>query len=248
MKLSGATREVYNNLLTSMLKDKSGYCIKWTKKTAEKWLQENGYGEGTLYTVKQLVEDGFFDEKVMRKHKILTCKEAQDIYESNRGGEPIPEQHSLTVYDASIDDPDNFRKDDFVDKVIQAFEECYSEMRPVPYVIGSKRKYGFEYKSAGRFIALFKRLYPPMNTQETLSKMRSFFYDVLSVQEKWIAPNVSLSFIVEHYNKIPYYLNKERVKTYEEQRQDFKDEYDGEGEKSIDIADEYYDKLTGSGK
>jgi hypothetical protein len=91
-------------------------------------------------------------------------------------------------------------KVDFISSIIQEFQTVFTD-----YEITTP---GIERSSAGQLAKLWKKLYPDLNTEETLESMRAFFIRCKGINNTWYQDNMSLKTIHTKYPVIIKMLNR----------------------------------------
>jgi len=99
---------------------------------------------------------------------------------------------------------------DYIDKIISCFAQEYKKEFEIDYIILN----GKDRQMAGKLLTIYKKYNKGKNSEETLNDIREFFKKCLKIEDKFIRDNMSLSIIINQYNKILKLINQ---KSYWEQ-------------------------------
>lgn len=89
--------------------------------------------------------------------------------------------------------------DDFLSKIIKAFQDSYFEVFQNEYTIVS---IGKERSAASKIAKIYKEKYPDAKTDEVISGLHSYFKKCCEVPDEWLQKNMSLPIIVSKFNEI----------------------------------------------
>ena len=90
---------------------------------------------------------------------------------------------------------------DFINHIILIWKEEYKKLKGIDYYESVKDK-----KAAGLLLAKFKKKNPEKNSEEMLEIIRSYFREVLQIQDLWYSKNMSLSLLNSKVNELNQYV------------------------------------------
>ena len=88
---------------------------------------------------------------------------------------------------------------DFIEEIIQVFQQCYFEANQIEYVIINKE---IERSCTGKLLGLYKKKNTEANSEQTLEGFRVYFNAVMKIKDDWIQKNMSIPTILRDHNKI----------------------------------------------
>lgn len=101
-------------------------------------------------------------------------------------------------------------KIDFINSIIESFLKEYKELRGVDYVVTNSGK---ERAAAAKILKLYKEKYPYADSNTTLEGLTDFFNACLCITDNWLNENMSLSIIINQFNKITSILKNGNKRT-----------------------------------
>ena len=90
---------------------------------------------------------------------------------------------------------------DFIEFIIDIWKEEYKKLKGTDYFESPKDK-----KAAGLLLTKFKKKNPEKNSEEMLEIIRSYFREVLQIQDLWYSKNMSLSLLNSKVNELNQYV------------------------------------------
>lgn len=126
------------------------------------------------------------------------CEQTADINPQSKVKESI-EKESEVEQSKSPAETIVSGEPDFIDKIVEIFQEAYLQVRSTKYEVLSLGK---ERKAAASILKLYKSKYPKANSDETLTGLLIYFRHVCSIKDDWLYRNMSLSIIVSKFNEI----------------------------------------------
>lgn len=94
-------------------------------------------------------------------------------------------------------------KDDFLTKIITAFQDSYFDIFQIDYSILSEGK---ERAAASKLLETYKGKYPNSTSEETILGLNAFFRECCTINDAWLRQNMSLSIIVSKFNEIKNHI------------------------------------------
>ncbi len=88
---------------------------------------------------------------------------------------------------------------DFIDEIIEKFQQAYKETRQVDYDVLSRGK---ERKAAASILKLYRAKYPKAKSNEALNGLYLYFKSTCLIKDDWLNRNMSPSIIVSKFNEI----------------------------------------------
>lgn len=95
-------------------------------------------------------------------------------------------------------------KPDFIQQIIDVFKTKYKESRNLDFVVTNEGK---ERSAASWLLKQYKVKYPTANSEQTLLGLAGYFSLCMEVSDQFVYDNMSLSIIVNQFNKINNILN-----------------------------------------
>lgn len=96
---------------------------------------------------------------------------------------------------------------DFIDEVVQLWRTKYREHRGHDYEVMT---IGKERGSAGKLVAMNKRIFPNLNKEQAMEKLAQTFVVCLTIDDNWLWKNMSMSIIVSRFNEIKNYVTTKK--------------------------------------
>lgn len=88
---------------------------------------------------------------------------------------------------------------DYVDRIIVEFGEAYKKQFNLDYVIVAPGK---ERSAAGKMAKLYAAKYPECNTEEAIKGIRSYFNQVVGINDPWFKNNITLPTLMFKFNEV----------------------------------------------
>ncbi len=113
--------------------------------------------------------------------------------------------------------PKSFRNYDYIDKIINIFQEEYLKQFKIDYII---LNIGKERSAASKILGQYKKVYKYSDSEHTLIGLRNYFAFACSVNDNWLSQNMSLPIIVSKFNEINKYLKNGQYSKSGQQQSD----------------------------
>ena len=110
---------------------------------------------------------------------------------------------------SSVEKP-TVKKPNFIDRIIETFQESYLNYNKAEYYISNKGK---ESSAAGKILKLYKEKYPEANSEETLLSLKTYFDACVKINDGWLRDNMSLSIIISKFSVINKILSNGNQRT-----------------------------------
>ena len=88
---------------------------------------------------------------------------------------------------------------DYIDRIIVEFGEAYKKQFNLDYVIVAPGK---ERSAAGKMAKLYAAKYPGANTEEAITGIRSYFDQVVRINDPWFKNNITLPTLISKFNEV----------------------------------------------
>lgn len=110
------------------------------------------------------------------------------------------------IVNDDVNDNENEKEeyDDFLTKIIGAFQSSYLDVYNSEYILMSKGK---ERAAASKILQLYKKKFPGSKSEETIESITAYFKNCCMIQDDWLQKNMSLPIIVSKFNEINKKLN-----------------------------------------
>lgn len=90
-------------------------------------------------------------------------------------------------------------KNDYINKIIKAFQEEYLNYFKSEYILISDGK---ERGAAGKLLKIYKQKFPNSTSEETILGLKGYFHLCVRIKDEWIQRHISLPLIVSKFNQI----------------------------------------------
>lgn len=211
---------------------KEGYFLNWTEETSLLFSKKISININEVNAViKDCIRIGIFNEKLFLKYKILTsvgiqkrffygilrrksvnlCKcliliDVTPLVNVNINWVNVYKKYTKysIVKESIVNKPEpekpSLEKKDYINSIIQEFLSVFPNYKIlIP---------GKESSMAGKLLAVWKKDYPDLNSDETLLSLRNFFERCRNIDDKWLRDKMSLTTMVTEYNSIINKLNR----------------------------------------
>lgn len=174
----------------------------WAKLFGKKWSIQR------LRTFFELLKhDSMINSEGLKYTTRLTVCNYDTYQDSQQADNILPtfEQHSENILlttnknDKNDKNERSKERDDFLTKIIRAFQDSYFDVFQNEYVIMG---IGKERSAASKLVKSYKTKYPDSTSDETIHELRDYFISCCEIQDDWLRKNMSLPIIVSKFNEI----------------------------------------------